>query len=303
MRTKVLTNLMIIFLLAYAGELLAQSAGAPGQGELAAIRESSRAFVAAFDKGDAKAVAALWTEDGEYSDERGQVFTGRAAIEKEYATFFAANPGAKLKLTIDSLKRLSADTVIEDGHASLDPPPPGPPAMSKYLAVHVRVSGKWLMSTVRDSRVEVPSGYRHVDDLEWLIGNWTAEEHGAKTESVCRWVANKSFVERSFKTTEPDGTTSAGMQIIGFNPEGGRIQSWTFSADGGHAIGIWTPREKGWSADIRGVTGDGASTTAVNLLTKLDDNAYVWQSVQRTAGGMSLPDTDEVVLKRSAIGK
>ena len=57
------------------------------------------------------------------------------------------------------------------------------------------------MSTVRDARIETPSAYRNVADLEFLIGVWTAEEHGVKTESVCRWVANKSFVERSYTVT------------------------------------------------------------------------------------------------------
>jgi uncharacterized protein (TIGR02246 family) len=275
----------------------------PPPNDLTAIREASRAFVAAFDKGDAKSVAALWTEDGDYTDESGQVFTGRAAIEKEYAAFFATNPGVKLTLTVDSIKRLSTDTAIEDGRAALDPAPAGPPAMSKYLAIHVRVDGKWLMSTVRDMRVETPSGYRRVEDLEWLVGTWTAEEHGAKTESICRWVANKSFVERAYTVTNPDRTTTSGVQLIGWNPQGDQIQSWNFSADGGHAIGTWTPREQGWSAEIRGVSGDGTSTTAVNLLTRLDDNAYTWQSVQRTAGGVSLPDTDEIVLKRRASGR
>ena len=36
------------------------------EGDLAAIRAESRAFVAAFNKRDAKAIAALWTVDGEY---------------------------------------------------------------------------------------------------------------------------------------------------------------------------------------------------------------------------------------------
>src|SRR5262245_10519705 len=157
------------------------SAQQPPADELAAIRESSRAFVEAFDKRDAKAVAALWTEDGDFTDDSGRVFSGRSAIEREYAAFFAAHPGVKLKLTIDSLKRAGPDTVIEDGRATLDPAPVGPPAVSKYLAIHVRSGNGWLMSTVRDTRVDTPSGYRRVEDLEWLIGKWTAEERGAKT--------------------------------------------------------------------------------------------------------------------------
>lgn len=267
-------------------------------GDLAAIRAESQAFVAAFNSGDAKAVAALWTAGGDYTDETGRTFTGREAIEQEYAAFFKANPGTKIRLAIDSLKLLSDSAAIEDGRAVLDPAPAGAPATSKYTAIHVRVNGQWLMSTVRDSRIEAPSAYRNVADLEWLIGTWTAEEHGAKTESVCRWVAGKSFVERSYTVTLADGTTTSGVQLMGWNPQQGHVQSWNFSSDGGHATGVWTPRDGGWAAEIRGTLGDGTPTTAVNLLTRLDDNAYVWQSVQRTAGGQSLPDTDEIVLKR-----
>ena len=269
-------------------------------GDAAAIRAAADAFVAAFNQGDAKGVAAHWTADGDYTDESGTKFSGREAIQQGYARFFAENPGHKMKLQIDSLKLLGDSAAIEDGRAALDPAPAGAPATSRYTAVHVKVDGKWLMSTVRDARIETPSSFRNVADLEWLIGTWTAEEHGAKTESVCRWVANKSFVERKYTITHADGSAASGVQLIGWNPQGGHVQSWNFSSDGGHAIGVWSPREGGWAAEIRGVTGDGTPTTAVNLLTKLDDNAYVWQSVNRSAGGQALPDTEEVVLKRSA---
>jgi len=265
----------------------------------AAIRQSSQAFVAAFNKGDAKSVAALWTEDGDFTDEAGRTFSGRAAIEKEYADFFAANKGVQIKLVVDSIKLLGDNAAIEDGRAYLEPAP-GAPAISKYTAAHVKVGSEWLMATVRDSRIELPSAYKNVEDLEWLIGTWTAEEHGAKTVSVCRWIANKSFVERAYTITNHDGTTSSGLQLIGWNPQGGHVQSWNFSGDGGHAIGVWTPRDGGWEAEVRGVTGAGVSTTATNHLRRLDDNAYVWQSINRTAGGQPLPDSDEVVLRRSA---
>src|SRR5262245_8256452 len=276
------------------------SSPATDQGsDLKAIRDTAQAYVAAFNRQDAKAIAALWAENGDCIDDSGKRFQGRAEIEKVYAELFRQHPGGKINVIVDSLRLLSPDAAIEDGHTILDPAPAGPPAINKYTAVHIKAGGKWLMSTVRETRVETPSGYPRVADLEWLIGTWTAEEHGAKTVSVCRWVANKSFVERTYTVTHPDHTTTSGVQLIGFNPDASRIQSWNFSPDGGHAIGTWAPRDKGWAAELSGVTGDGTITTAVNLLTKLDDDAYVWQSIQRTAGGAPLPDTEEIVLKRT----
>lgn len=268
--------------------------------ELAAIRATSKAFTAAFNKKDAKSLAALWTEDGDFLDDAGIRLVGRSAIEKSYAGYFAANPQAHMRVVIDSIRLLSDNAAIEDGRAFVDPPAAGPAGYGKYTAVHVKVGGQWLMSTVRDTRIDTPSGYEKVADLEWLIGTWTAEQQGAKTVSVCRWVANKSFVERTYTVTQPDHTSTSGVQLIGFNPQHGHIESWNFSSDGGHAIGEWSPRENGWSAEMRGVTGDGTPTSAVNRLEKLDDNAYVWQSVRRSAGGQPLPDSDEVVLKRKS---
>ena len=206
--------------------------------ELAAIRKESDAFVAAFNKGDAKAVAALWTKDGEYIDDAGRRFTGRDAIEKGYAEFFADHAKVRLRIIIDALRLLSDDAAIEDGRAVIDPAPAGDPGIGKYTVVHVKVKGKWLMSSVRDTRIEAPSAYRNIADLEWLIGAWVAEEHGVKTASVCRWIANKSFLERNYTITQVDGTQASGIQLIGWNPQDGHVQSWNFSPDGGHAVGV-----------------------------------------------------------------
>ena len=266
--------------------------------ELQAIRKSSQQFVAAFDKADAKAVAALWTETGEYVDESGRSFTGRKAIEKEYTRFFEEHPGHKITLAIDSLKLLSDSAAIEDGRAILDPEPAGAPATSKYTVVHVKVDGQWLMSSVRDTHVPTPSAYRHLEDFEWLIGSWSAEEQGAKTEVTCRWIANKSFVERSFRVTKSGQVTAAGVQIIGWNPTTGAPQSWLFASDGGQVVGKWTAKENGWRIESQGILADGTPTTAVTTFTKLDDEAFAWQSLSRTVGDRKLPDTEEIVLKR-----
>lgn len=270
---------------------------------LAAIRAQSEAFVAAFNRQDADAVAAFWTQDGEYVDDAGRRFVGREAIAQGYAEFFAQGGEHEMHLMIDSLRMLSDDAAIEDGRAVVDPAPAGAPGVSKYTVVHVRVDGEWLMASVRDTWMETPSEYHNIADLEWLIGTWTAEDEGVTTESVCRWVAEKSFVQRSYTITNFDGIQTSGVQIIGWDPVDGHVQSWNFSPDGGHAVGVWTPRPGGWSAEMQGVTGDGLLTTSVNLLTRLDDNAYVWQSVQRTLGESVLPDTDEVVLKRQSASR
>src|SRR3954447_3503245 len=63
----------------------AAATAAPEDANREAILKSARDFAAAFNKGDAKAVAALYAENGEFRDAGGRTLIGRAAIEKVYA--------------------------------------------------------------------------------------------------------------------------------------------------------------------------------------------------------------------------
>src|SRR5262245_12536913 len=80
-----------------AGLLYAQpAAGAKMvEADRDAIVKAARDFAAAFNKADAKAIAAMWTENGESREASGQTFVGREAIEKAYAEFFKAHPSMK----------------------------------------------------------------------------------------------------------------------------------------------------------------------------------------------------------------
>ena len=137
---------------------------------------------------------------------------------------------------------------IEDGRAAADPPSGGAAGFTKYTVIHVKVNDKWLMASVRDALIETPAAVASAADLEWLVGTWIAEENGVKTESVCSWVVEGRFLERKYTTTQVDGTKSSGVQFIGWNPLEGHVQSWNFSPDGGHAVGIWIPQPDGWMA-------------------------------------------------------
>ncbi len=271
--------------------------------ELAAIQVQSDAFVDAFNRHDAKAVAEFWTMDGEYIDGAGQVYEGRKAIEDCYAQLFAASPESKIQILTDSLRVLSGGAAIEDGRALVEPATVGASGISSYTAVHVNVDGKWLMASVRDIWSDSPSGMTDVADLEFLIGVWTAEENGIHTESNCKWICNKRFVERKYTATQLDGTSSTGLQIIGWNPQVGSVQSWDFSSAGGHAVGAWVATDGGWLAKVTGITAEGVSTTSVNMLRRLDDNAYVWQSTDRVFGDVGLPDTNEVIIRRKPVAQ
>lgn len=277
------------------------SAGTSSSGSTTdAIVKEVAASVIAFNKGDAKSFAAFWTPEGEYIDPSGQSFVGRGSIESHFAEVFAASPNAKLQLFTDSVRLLSDSTAIEDGRSIVESSPNSPAELSAYTAVYVKLDGKWLLASVRETWMNNSLNSEVLTDLEWLIGEWIAEENGVRTESKCRWIVNNKFVERAYTTTQIDGSVSSGVQIIGWNPQANHVQSWNFTEDGGHAVGVWSATEGGWLAKVTGTTGANVSTTAVNLLRRLDDNAYAWQSINRTVGDVRLPDTDEVIIRRKA---
>src|SRR5262249_13442056 len=87
----------------------AKGDAAPGKGKRA------QQFIAAFEKGDAKAVASFWTENADYVDQTGREYKGRAAIQKMYEKFFAGKKGMKLNIIVLSARMVGTDVAIEDG--------------------------------------------------------------------------------------------------------------------------------------------------------------------------------------------
>ena len=100
----------------------ARATSAETAAEENSLTNNAKAFVDAFEKGDAKAVAAFWAEDGDYVDLTGRHLQGRSAIEKAFKDFFMENKGLKLRIDVNSVRFLTPDMAIEDGTTSVIPP-------------------------------------------------------------------------------------------------------------------------------------------------------------------------------------
>jgi uncharacterized protein (TIGR02246 family) len=275
---------------------------AGGASDETAIRATANAFVEAFDRGDARAVAALWTPNGSLADDRSQVFKGRQAIEDEYTVFFKRYPGAKMEIAVQSIEFPAPGTAIEDGLARVVAKDEPAPTASRYTAVHVLVDGKWLMASVRESRAELPSNYGRLQAFEWLVGNWQTTSESTTVCTNVRWIANKSFLERQYTVGQDGVTTSSGVQIIGWDSQADQVRSWSFDSSGGYGTGAWTPTPHGWCIASTGVLADGTPTSSQDVLIRVpgEDNVLGWRSTDRKVGAVELPDTREVVLERPA---
>jgi len=80
-----------------------------------AILKSAHDFTAAFEKGDAKAVAAQWTEQGEYESDDGTILRGRTAIEAAFTAHLQGRPAEKMEIKVETIRFPSRDTALEEG--------------------------------------------------------------------------------------------------------------------------------------------------------------------------------------------
>jgi uncharacterized protein (TIGR02246 family) len=267
--------------------------------EEAALLKKAEAFVEAFHKGDAKALAAFWTPDGDYTDQTGRHTKGREAIEKVFKGFFAENKGLKLRININALRFVTPDVAVEDGTTEVIPPDGGPPSRARYTIVHVKKDGQWYLDSVRDAPSATPTNYEHLRALEWAIGSWA--EDNAKGEVVrvsFSWGENQNFILSSFTTTFKNITIGGATQWIGWDPAAKHIRSWTFENGGGFGEGTWTKDGSKWVIKSTAVLRDGKKMTATNILTRIDGDTMSWQARDRTVDGKALPDVKDIKLKR-----
>lgn len=265
----------------------------PNAADRQAIRKTVATFAEAFEKGDAKALAAHWTENGEYLSDDGQTFRGRASIEKEYAAAFAKRKGKpRVEIEVDALRFPSKDTAIEEGHFKVFV---GKDlgATSKYTVLHVREGGQWRMAVVREWSASGAS----LRELDWLIGTWAAEREGLEIRSEYEWWGDKNFIRAQFSIKAKERSLS-GFQMIAVDPTTGRIRSWAFDPDGSFGEAGWSRDGKKWKLESASVLADGKTLAATNIITPIDRDAFLFQSVERSVDGEALADIAPIRVKR-----
>ena len=137
---------------------VAQDTGKGSQAS--AIQAIADAYVKASLKGDAKAIAALYTEDAVEMPPNAPMVKGRAAIEQYYVKQFVSG----MKLTTFSLKHIethaSGDVGYDVGTYQQDMTPPKAASVSetgKYTVILKRTGG------ARFDRPLPAFGFRHED--------------------------------------------------------------------------------------------------------------------------------------------
>lgn len=268
--------------------------------DAAAIRQAIASYVDAFNRADAAAMAAHWAEDGEWINPDGVRFRGRQALKKELEAYFRETTGQHLEVEDPSIRFLAPSVAIEEGTAVVTGPDL-PEDVSHYVAVHIKENGQWKLGSVRETidRTQ-PAGYRHLKSLAWLVGSWVEQDAESAIHLTCYWTKNRNFLTRSFKVQSPDSEPLEGTQVIGWDPADKVVRSWLFDSAGGFAEGTWKQKgnRKRWVIRSLQTLTHGEKASSINIITRLDNDSFTWQSTGREIDGRLLPDRGPITVVR-----
>jgi uncharacterized protein (TIGR02246 family) len=264
-----------------------------------AIDKLTRDMIDAFDRRDAAAIAARWTNDGEFTHNNDPPVRGRADIQKGYEEFFKTLKGKpKLEIQSDDLRFPSADTAVKQITLRLRSDEEGDiVASGRQDTVLVRDGGQWKIAIVRESDRNVGLD-ASLQELDWLIGTWHAVTSDREVTITYEWDRNQAFIRGTFTVKEGSTVIDTGTEMIGKDNARGAIRSWLFQSDGGFGSGLWVREGKTWRIKVDGVKPDGSKMTGTLVYMRVDPNAFTWQAVNLALDGERVADMPPIKVTR-----
>jgi uncharacterized protein (TIGR02246 family) len=256
-------------------------------------------YIAVFNSHDADALAALWSENAVHVDkETGERTEGRAALTEDFRALFAASPEVMLAGEVSGVRMISDGVAMVDGEATTVTADEEP-STSAFSALFVNQGGKWLLDSVHESAIPAPVTPRAaLEPLAWMVGHWQDASDTEQVDTHVRWSANEGFLIRSFVVTREGEEPFEGTQVIGWDPRAGNIRSWTFSADGSFAEGVWSTVGDEWHVITAQTLADGRAATATQILRRIDDDTATVQTIGKEIDGNPEPASDPVTIAR-----
>ena len=256
-------------------------------------------YVDAFNRSDAAAVAEHWSEDGEWLSPSGERIKGRAAIQQSLQDYFAEMDGQqRLEVFEPSIRMLAPTVAVEEGAARVTRRGT-PPNDTSYIAIHVKHNDQWKIESVRETVIPtMPSHHEHLQELQWMIGEWVDRADDVTIETRCEWTANNNFISRSFTVRIEDRIDLAGTQVIGWDPIAKQIRSWVFDSLGGFGEGTWTRDGARWIVKAHHIYHDGERASAIRIITPIDENTFRLEVIGREIDGEIQPNIDPVTIVR-----
>jgi uncharacterized protein (TIGR02246 family) len=258
------------------------------------------AFQKSFNEGKADEFANFFLPDGEFVDEQGAVHSGRAAIQELMTGYFKDYPGMQLAITVESLRQLGPELLVEEGTRELFAPEVETAvAKVRYVAVRSKREGKWLLATVREFNEDpAPTPGEQLAPLSFLVGDWVNQGVDATLKVNFRWSADGNFLIGEFESFSEGQSQGKATQRFGWDPIHQQVRSWLFEPDGAYSDGLWSQTEKGWLCKSTSVLPDGTTGSAIIEVVVEDDDHFILKGRDRVIAGTTDSEYEVKVVRQ-----
>ncbi|MCB1130787.1 MAG: hypothetical protein KDN05_06625, partial [Verrucomicrobiae bacterium] len=107
------------------------------------------------------------------------------------------------------------------------------------------------------------------------------------------------FIDGRALTEIAGESSTSSTYRIGWNNERKNFVSWAFDAEGGFMNAQWTGSDDGWLLRSHGVTADGESNEATQVLVPdAGLQSFVWNTRDQVIGGEVQPNASTRVVRR-----
>ena len=267
----------------------------PATDQSAAIRKTVADYCEAFNKGDASLVSAYWAPDAEYTSEAGAETKGRPAIAALFRTFLAEHKGAKMTLSVKSIKFLRSDVALGEGMSEVITAEG--PDKGRFTAAWVKADDRWLLTSARDLPSEGET-VSPIQGLSWLAGEWQSEGGRTPVTMTARNVLGSAYLQLEFAIKRGEGDLTV-MYLFGYDPVSEQVKSWTFDSAAGYGEAFWTREGNTWVGRATGVLPDGGAGSTTYTVKFVDDNTFVLHMRDRQVAGQPLADSETKYVRKA----
>lgn len=262
----------------------------------ASIRAQASAYEKAFAAADVDKLSSMWDKDAIYIDQFGKILRGRDEIKKQYRDFFSKKGEQPIQISFESLQFPSDDLAIESGSSRLLNCS-SPAGSARYLAVHVKRNGSWLMASVTESPLDAAGMGGYLRPLDWLVGLWKVEGDESSLRLNFKRVGD-NLISCDAEAKPGNGAAKSHTEYIYWNPQTRCISSFQFDSLGGVAQKSWQKSAGDWIVHAFSLQSDGSESKADYIIKPMGKDCFSWQSKHRIVDGEQLPDTERITLSR-----
>jgi uncharacterized protein (TIGR02246 family) len=262
-----------------------------------AIRSQLSSLSEAATKADAEKMASFFALDGAYINEDGVRVEGRPSLKEHFARNVRPESETAVKLEPLVIRLIGNDAAWIEGTTTRQNDS-GKSIDARFTMLLSNQNGNWIIQSATESSIAPKDSASRLTELDWLVGDWVAEQGNSKVRMTAEKVGNGHFFHLRYVITKAGEAPKIDTQVIGWDPNRDQIISWHFDSSGGFGYGKWRKLANKWVINAEGVEQSGWNSAATNVISAVDKNSFQWQSMRRTADGLTFADTEPLTVKR-----